>query len=133
MSAKHSADFDPDLVNTIIGEESEIKGSIHSQGSIRIEGSVEGDIVSQGEVVIGEHSKIKANVYGRRVVVAGEVMGNVEAINGLKICRTGKVYGDIAGDRLIIEEGGIYKGKVNMDVISSSNLYEGKFELVKAD
>lgn len=131
MANKKQTDFDPDMVNTIIGEESEIKGAIHSQGSIRIEGTVEGDIVSQGEVVVGEHSTVKANIYGRRVVVAGVVMGNVEAINGLKICRTGKVYGDIAGDRLIIEEGGIYKGKVNMDVISSSNLYEGKFELVR--
>jgi len=43
------------------------------------------------------------------------------------------LYGDITGDRLIIEEGGIYKGKVNMDIISSKNLYEGKFQLVKAN
>ena len=54
------------MVNTIIGRESEIKGSIHSQGSIRIEGTVEGDIVSQGEVVVGEKSTVKANIYGRQ-------------------------------------------------------------------
>ena len=102
------------------------------KGSIRIEGSLEGDVVSQGEVFIGEKSCLKANVYGQRVVVAGEVTGNVEAVKGIKICSTGKVYGDISGDRLIVEEGGIYKGKVNMDVISSRNLYEGKFELVQS-
>ena len=124
--------FDSELVNTVIGEETELKGSIHSQGSIRIEGALEGDVVSQGEVFIGEKSCLKANVYGQRVVVAGEVTGNVEAVKGIKICSTGKVYGDISGDRLIVEEGGIYKGKVNMDVISSRNLYEGKFELVQS-
>lgn len=125
--------FDTNLINTIIGEESEFKGAIHSQGSVRIEGRLEGEVFAEGEVYIGEKSYVKANIFGKRVVISGEVNGNVEAINGLKICKTGRVYGDISGNRLIIEEGGIYKGKVNMDVISSNNLYEGKFELVKTE
>jgi len=123
--------FNSEVVNTIIGEESEFKGSIQTLGSVRIEGKMEGDVHSQGEVFVGEKSKVKANVFGKRVVIAGEVTGNIEALNGLKICSTGRVYGDITGDRLIVEEGAIYKGKVNMDIISSKNLYEGKFELVK--
>ena len=133
MSNDNKNGFKSDLVNTLVGEESEFKGTIHSQGSIRIEGSLDGEVISQGEVYIGENSKVKADVFGRTVIIAGEVTGKVEAIQGLKICSTGKVYGDIAGDRLIIEEGGVYKGKVNMDVISSKNLYEGKFEIVQSN
>ena len=57
------------------------------------------------------------------------VLGNIESVKSLVITKTGKVYGDISGDQLIIEEGGIYKGKVNMDVISSKNAYEGEFQL----
>ena len=77
---------------------------------------------------IGSKSCIKGNVYAKRVIIAGEVNGNVEATQGLKITKTGRVYGDLSGDRLIVEEGGIYKGRVNMDIISSQNLYEGKVE-----
>ena len=124
--------YNTDLINTIIGEESEVKGTLHSQGSIRIEGNFEGEVISQGEVYLGANSHVKANVFGQKVIIAGEVHGNVEAVKGLKITKTGKVYGDITGDRLIVEEGGIYKGKVNMDIISSKNLYEGKFELINA-
>jgi cytoskeletal protein CcmA (bactofilin family) len=121
--------FNTEIVNTVIGEESSIKGAIHSQRSIRIEGSLEGEINSQGEVYISEKSQVKANIFGRNVIVAGEVVGNIEAIKSLTIRKTGKVYGNITGDKLTIEEGGIYKGKVNMDVISAKNPYEGDIAL----
>ena len=124
--------YNADLINTIVGEESEVKGTLHSQGSIRIDGNFEGEIIAQGEVYLGVNSYVKASIFGQKVIIAGEVHGNVEAVKGLKIAKTGKVYGDITGDRLIVEEGGIYKGKVNMDIISSKNLYEGKFELVNS-
>ena len=116
-------------MNTVIGEDSSFKGTIHSQKSIRIEGTFEGEINSQGEVFVGENSNVKANIFGRHVIIAGEVVGNIESIKSLQITASGKVYGNISGDQLIIEEGGIYKGKVNMDVISSKNSYEGEFQL----
>lgn len=126
---KKDKKYNSDIVNTVIGEDTAIKGTVHSQRSIRVEGSLEGEINSQGEVYIGANSHVKAMVFGRDVVVAGEVVGNIESVKSLVITKTGKVYGDISGDQLIIEEGGIYKGKVNMDVISSKNAYEGEFQL----
>ena len=121
--------YNTEIVNTVIGEDSSIKGSIHSQQSIRIDGTFEGEINSQGEVFIGINSHVNANIFGKHVVVSGEVVGNIEAVKSLQITKTGKVYGNIAGDQLLIEEGGIYKGKVNMDIISSKNSYEGDFQL----
>jgi len=121
--------FKNELVQTVIGEHTRVVGSIDTQSSLRVEGSVEGSIHSQGEVFIGSGSVTKANIVGKTVIVAGEVIGDIEAINGLQILKTGKVYGDISGDHLFIEEGAIYKGKVNMDVISSKNAYEGSVQL----
>lgn len=115
--------YNTEIVNTVIGEDSSIKGSIHSQQSIRIDGIFEGEINSQGEIFIGVNSHVNANIFGKHVVVAGEVVGNIEAVKSLQITKTGKVYGNIAGDQLLIEEGGIYKGNVNMDIISSKNSY----------
>ena len=123
--------FKREIVNTVIGEESSVKGVIHSQRSIRIEGSFEGEINSQGEVYVGINSTVKANIFGQHIIIAGEVVGNIEVVKSLTILKTGKVYGDISGDQLNIEEGGIYKGQVNMDVISSKNQVEGDFQFVK--
>lgn len=121
-----------ELISTIIGEDCEFRGSINTQRSIRIEGTLEeGNIISHGEVYIGEKSRVKGNIVATRIVVAGEVIGNIETTNGLHIKNTGKVYGDIKGDQLLIEEGAIYKGKVNMDVIASKSIYEGSFTLAK--
>ena len=123
--------FKNELVNTFIGEETTIKGTIHTQRSIRIEGNIEGEINSQGEIFVGQKSRISADIVGKSVVVAGEVKGNIEAINGLRVTSSGKVYGDISGDHLIIEEGAIYKGKVNMDIISAKSSYEGEVEVAR--
>jgi cytoskeletal protein CcmA (bactofilin family) len=114
--------YEEGVVETLIGEQTRIEGSIHSQGSLRIEGAVKGEVHAQGEAFIGEKSHIEGAVFARRVVVAGEVKGNIETVNGLEISATGKVYGDITGDRLTIEEGAIYKGNVNMDVISPKKM-----------
>ncbi len=123
--------FKNEVVNTLVGEDSDFKGTLHTQRSLRIEGFLEGEINSQGDVYIGEKSKVKANIFGKRVIIAGEVIGNIEALNGLEISRSGRVYGDISGDQLIIEEGAVYKGKVNMDIISSKTDYESTFKLLK--
>jgi len=123
-NGKKAYNFEEGTVDTLIGEQAKIDGNIYTKGSLRIEGTVKGKINAQGEVFIGEKSSVEASIFARRVVVAGEVKGNIEAINGLEIISTGKLYGDITGDQLIIEEGAIYKGNVNMDVISPKKLID---------
>ena len=118
-------------VNTFLGEYTHFKGTLHSGQSIRIDGVVEGDIQSKGDVVVGEKSRVRANIVAKRIIVAGEVIGNIEALQGLEIASTGKVFGDISGARLIIEKGAVYRGRVNMDVITTDNPYEGQVELTR--
>ena len=123
--------FRTDIINTVIGPETTIQGMLHSQRSMRIEGQViNGEISSEGEIYIGENSIVKVSkLVARDVIVAGEVRGDIEAIKSLQILKTGRVYGNITGDQLKIEEGGIYKGKVKMDIISAQNKYEGEMVL----
>jgi len=128
---KKKKKYRSEIVNTVIGEDTHFTGSLNTQKSVRIEGFFEGEIISQGEIFVGENSKVKANLIAKNVVVAGEVIGNIEAINGLEIYRSGRVVGDITGDHLYVEEGAIYKGRVNMDVISSKNDFEGPFKLIQ--
>ena len=111
-------------IYTILGPDTSFKGILDTQESLRVEGTFDGTINSQGDVYIGEGSVVSANVYGKRVIVSGELKGMVEAINGLEITGTGRVYGDVTGDRLIVDEGAVYKGNVNMDIITSKKKYE---------
>jgi len=106
-------------INSIIGEDTQIKGEIISRGSVRVGGEFEGKIQAQGDVLVGEGSKVVGNIAGSRVIVSGDVNGNISANSGLEITKTGKVFGDVASDKLIVDEGAIYKGKVTLESGSS--------------
>jgi len=106
-------------INSIIGEDTQFKGEINSKGSIRIGGEFEGKVQANGDVLIGEGSKVNGNIAGARVIVSGDVTGNIVANGGLEITKTGKVFGDITSDKLIVDEGAIYKGKVTLESGSS--------------
>jgi cytoskeletal protein CcmA (bactofilin family) len=110
--------FKNEVVTTILGEGTHFQGTLHAQRSVRIDGIFDGDLHSQGQIIVGETGKVTATIVAKQVLVAGEVNGNIEAISGLYITKTGRVYGDVSGDQLTIEEGAIYRGRVNMDVIA---------------
>ncbi|MCX5725627.1 MAG: polymer-forming cytoskeletal protein [Candidatus Saganbacteria bacterium] len=116
--------IDYGVVGSIIGEDAEFKGEINTKGSVRVSGLFEGKINAAGDVLVSDGSKIMGNIVGGRVVVSGDVSGNIFVSEGLEITKTGRVYGDITGIRLIVDEGAIYKGKVNMEVKSSKGLVE---------
>ena len=65
------------------------------------------------------------------MIVSGYFKGELETVSGLEILPTGHVEGDIKGSKLTIQEGGIYKGKVNMDVIESKSIYDGTFQVLR--
>lgn len=106
-------------VNSIIGDDTQVKGEIISKGSVRIGGEFEGKIQAHGDVLIGEGSTVTGSIAGARVTVSGDVNGNISANSGLEITKTGKVFGDIVSDKLIVDEGATYKGKVTLETTSS--------------
>jgi len=117
------------IVTTIIGKETQIKGIISSQESIRVEGQVEGEINSLEEIQIAQNSKVKATIKAKKAIIDGEIIGNIEVTEGLEISKTGRVIGNIQADRLLIEEGAVYKGKVDTKTIDTANDYEGNIKI----
>ena len=104
------------IIETIIGQGAHLKGEIETKGSIRVDGVLDGSVTTEQEVIIGESAKVKGNVKGRQVIVAGEVNGNVSAKESVEIKKMGKVFGDISGNSLTVDEGASYKGKVTMGI-----------------
>lgn len=103
-----------DQVETLIGKGTTFKGTINSGGTIRVDGKVEGEIVSKSDLVIGETGDVKANISGRNAMVAGIVHGNVSVGDKLELASSAKLFGDIKTGILIIGEGAIFKGACEM-------------------
>lgn len=113
--AKERKDFaDPDQLDTLIGKEVVVKGSLVSEGDIQINGYFSGTIESAKDVIIAEHAKVKANIVGENVYVSGELDGDIVASQRLEILETGRVDGNVNSKALSIEPGGILKGSSKM-------------------
>ncbi len=97
---------------TIVGSTTSIEGAvIKSDGNLRLDGSVEGEIDVAGTVIVGKTGRVMASIRARQVFVAGAIKGDVEAPNGLEITSTGKVFGNITVGSLQIEQGGVFRGQ----------------------
>jgi len=97
---------------TLVGSTTSIEGGIvKSDGNLRVDGSVEGEIAVAGAVVVGRTGRVIANIRARQVFVAGAVKGDIEAPDGLEITNSGRVFGNITVGSLQIEQGGIFRGQ----------------------
>lgn len=103
-----------DKVDALIGKETMIAGKITANGTLRIDGMVEGEILSQGDVIIGEGAKVQANIQARNLLVAGELKGNVAVSGRVEIAATSKLEGDIQVGTLIVEDGALFLGSCTM-------------------
>jgi cytoskeletal protein CcmA (bactofilin family) len=98
-----------------LGEGTEIKGEVKFDEILRVDGSVSGKVTSDsGTLLVGERGYIKANIEAGSVSVSGTIEGTVTAKNKVEIHPTGKVYGDVYTQALIIEHGALFDGKCHM-------------------
>ncbi|GAB4123481.1 MAG: polymer-forming cytoskeletal protein [Roseiflexaceae bacterium] len=99
---------------TIIGANTSFVGTIKTDGNIRIDGRVEGDIEILGNLIVGETGQVIATIKAQNVHVSGAVKGEITAVEQLEISPTGKVWGDIVTSALHIEPGGLFRGQSSM-------------------
>ena len=98
-----------------IGQGVTIEGTIKSDQDIRIDGHVQGTIeVGDQELVLGPGSDVKADVNARSVLVGGKLEGDVTVTERLQIQSTGVLLGDVVAPRLIIQDGGMLRGKADV-------------------
>jgi cytoskeletal protein CcmA (bactofilin family) len=100
-------------IETIIGPNAHFRGDIQSDGSLRIDGIFEGNIDVAGNLVIGESAKIIAEVSANNISISGAVKGNI-AGNRVEILETGRVWGDLTINSLLLNEGAYLRGQTTM-------------------
>jgi cytoskeletal protein CcmA (bactofilin family) len=98
---------------TVLGEHATLKGELHSQGNTRLDGTFEGTLEIDGNVLVGETAKITADIHAKNVSIAGAVRGNVSG-KKVQLLRTARVWGDISAAAISTEEGAFIEGKITM-------------------
>ncbi len=91
-----------------------IEGNIQTEGDIRIDGKLHGNLNAQQRVVVGEQSIIEGNITCKDCDVSGTINGNLIVKGILSLTSTAKIIGDIEIEKLSIEPGAILSGKCTM-------------------
>ncbi|KPA19226.1 protein containing DUF583 [Candidatus Magnetomorum sp. HK-1] len=99
-------------VSTFLGPLSRMKGTIHFEGGMRIDGEFEGEINSEtGSVIVGHKAVIKGDMKVGSALVMGEVNGCIDAETRIEIHPPGKMIGDIRAPFILIDPGVVFNGQ----------------------
>lgn len=105
---------DMNRIETLIGEQCYIIGSFSGKGLLKIDGSIDGDLFCEDDIILGESGHIKGNIVCNNAYIHGIIHGNISCKSTLTIENCGKVKGDISVKKLLISEGGTLDGKCAM-------------------
>jgi cytoskeletal protein CcmA (bactofilin family) len=109
METPKTADF------AHIGKSVIIKGELSGSEDLYVDGQVEGSIeLSGNRLIIGPHGQVRANVNAKGVIVQGKLDGNIRASERAELTKSAVTVGDIFTQRIAIEEGAYFKGKVDI-------------------
>jgi cytoskeletal protein CcmA (bactofilin family) len=106
---------------TIISNGVKIEGKVTSTGSIRVDGTLQGDLNAKGNVSVGEQGKIMGEIIANIGTIGGNVVGTVNAKDKLVLETKCVLKGDIITKVLVIEAGAKFDGKSNMGDVREVN------------
>jgi cytoskeletal protein CcmA (bactofilin family) len=119
----------PETVISIIGPGMEVIGECHTDGTIRIEGTVQGVVRAGKAVVVGKDGMVDGDVITQDAVISGRVRGSLVAESRLELQATCRIEGDVRARRMQLEEGAILNGTVQM----GENFREGPGEAIPSE
>lgn len=101
----------PSATRNVLSSDVEIKGSVKFTNDLVVDGKIEGEISSDGNLTVGENARIKAEIKTATVIVYGKVHGNITATQSVELKAGAEVVGDIKAKTLAIEAGAIFVGR----------------------
>jgi cytoskeletal protein CcmA (bactofilin family) len=99
---------------TLLGRGVEFKGVVNFDGTVRVDGRVEGEIHTTGTLIVGEHAVIKGVVSAGVLMNSGKINGTITANEKIQILKPGILVGDIRTPLIAIEEGSHFHGMCDM-------------------
>ena len=102
-------------ISTIIGAGSECGGDFRAEGSIRVDGTVNGNVIVTDAVIVGASGCINGDISAKSVIIGGEIYGNLNVPEKVELTSTARVIGDITTGGLVIDEKAIFQGRCDMN------------------
>ncbi len=99
---------------SILSSGVKIEGKLSSDGNVRIDGAIIGDVTVNGNLTLGETSSLKGNIKANNVAVSGKVEGTIVVSEKLILESKSVLTGDLISKILVIEEGAKFNGKSSM-------------------
>ena len=103
-----------DTFTTFLGKNTEFVGKLTFNGTIRVDGHLKGEILTDGTIIVGQGGMIEANIHASALVISGEIYGDIIADQRIDIHAPGKVLGNIQAPILVIDEGATFEGNCHM-------------------
>jgi cytoskeletal protein CcmA (bactofilin family) len=119
-----------DEINAFLGAGTNYQGKLNFQGAVRIDGNFQGEVHSDGTLVVGQDAVVEGQVCVGQLVLSGKIRGEVEAKSKVVLHKTGNLEGNIKTPVLVVEEGAILEGQLTMGSLGeeSSDKSEGQSE-----
>jgi len=108
-----------DEINAFLGAGTNYHGKLHFQGAVRIDGNFQGEVVSDGTLVIGQEAVVEGQIKVGQLVLSGNIKGEVEAKNKVVLHKTANLHGNIRTPVLVVEEGAVLEGQLIMGSLDS--------------
>jgi cytoskeletal protein CcmA (bactofilin family) len=102
-------------VRAMIGSKVKVTGDIESAEDLLIEGEVSGTVtLAENELVIGNSGRVHADIEAKTIRIEGEVQGDITGRERVVITASGNVQGNVSAPRVMLEDGGRFKGSIDM-------------------
>ncbi len=121
MLGKKTTDQINAKISSVIGADMVVEGDIKAKEAVRVEGSVTGDVETEGALIISATGKVIGNVKGSNIIIGGSVEGDLTSSGRTEVASTGKVIGNIRTKSLVVDENAVIQGQctMNADALAS--------------
>jgi cytoskeletal protein CcmA (bactofilin family) len=109
-------------INTLLGRGSEFEGKLTFEGTVRIDGTLKGEVFSDDVLIVGEGARVEAEIDVGEIIIQGTMVGNIRAKRSIEILTPGRVKGDLTTPSLQIDKGVIFEGRSFMEGLAEKGM-----------
>ena len=112
---------------SVFGQSLVFKGNLTAEEDLLIQGRIEGSIDHNATTLtIGVHGAVKGNILANKVIIQGEVQGDVRASDAVIVEASARVHGNLIAPRIGLKDGAKFKGTIDMDPASHAKEFHGR-------
>ncbi len=114
MLKKGSGTTEQSEISAFLGKGTEFKGVLSFEGTIRVDGKIDGEVISKDTLIAGDGAFLQGEISVGTIISSGKVVGNINASQQVHLLAPANIQGNIKTPKLIIEEGVTFDGKCEM-------------------